>query len=187
MQTVETLLDAATQVLQKDGEDHFNTNRVAEVAGFSIGTLYQYFPNKEALVAALADRERGRIERAIARALAKADAPELEDVIRVVVRAGLTAFGRHQRTRKFVIVQMIRLKLGSAALKGIYTIGSTVVDAIVTHSRGRARPLSEAGAFVLTHALTGPIRMAVLEDSTLLDTPEFEDELVRLALRFLLP
>ena len=41
-QTVGTILDAAAQILQTEGEAHFNTNRVAEKAGFSIGTLYQY-------------------------------------------------------------------------------------------------------------------------------------------------
>jgi AcrR family transcriptional regulator len=51
--TVDTILEAAARILAKDSLDGFNTNRVAEVAGISIGSLYQYFPNKEALIAAL--------------------------------------------------------------------------------------------------------------------------------------
>lgn len=54
--TVEALLDATAQVLRKDGYDGLSTNRVAALAGVSVGSLYQYFPSKEALVAALLDR-----------------------------------------------------------------------------------------------------------------------------------
>ena len=54
--TVDALLDATAQVLIKDGYDGLSTNRVAAVAGVSVGSLYQYFPSKEALVAALLDR-----------------------------------------------------------------------------------------------------------------------------------
>jgi AcrR family transcriptional regulator len=51
--TIEAILEAAARILAKDSLAGLNTNRVAEVAGISIGSLYQYFPNKEALIAAL--------------------------------------------------------------------------------------------------------------------------------------
>jgi AcrR family transcriptional regulator len=54
--TVETILEAAARVLVKDGLEHTTTNRVAEAAGVSVGSLYQYFPSKDALVAALLTR-----------------------------------------------------------------------------------------------------------------------------------
>ena len=54
--TVEALLTAAARVLERESLAGFNTNRVAEVAGVSVGSLYQYFPNKSALIAALIDR-----------------------------------------------------------------------------------------------------------------------------------
>lgn len=53
---VEIILQAATRVLERESLAGFNTNRVAEVAGISVGSLYQYFPNKAALTAALIDR-----------------------------------------------------------------------------------------------------------------------------------
>lgn len=53
---VDTILDAAARVLRKHGYEETTTNRVAEVAGVSVGSLYQYFPNKEALVHALVER-----------------------------------------------------------------------------------------------------------------------------------
>ena len=54
--TVDTILEATARVLVKHGFDGLTTNAVATAAGVSIGSLYQYFPNKEALVAALIDR-----------------------------------------------------------------------------------------------------------------------------------
>lgn len=50
---VDLLLEAAARVLEKRGLAGFNTNAVAERAGVSVGSLYQYFPNKEAMTAAL--------------------------------------------------------------------------------------------------------------------------------------
>lgn len=53
--TVDVIVEAAARVLRKEGADALTTNRIAEVAGVSIGSLYQYFPNKEAIVVALVD------------------------------------------------------------------------------------------------------------------------------------
>lgn len=53
---VDSILDAAAAVLREHGYDDTTTNRVAEVAGVSVGSLYQYFPNKQALVTALVER-----------------------------------------------------------------------------------------------------------------------------------
>jgi AcrR family transcriptional regulator len=54
-ETVRVILEAAVRVLSKESLAGFNTNRVAEVAGVSVGSLYQYFPNKESLVTALSE------------------------------------------------------------------------------------------------------------------------------------
>jgi len=50
--TVEVILDATARVLCSTGYDRASTNRIAMSAGVSVGSLYQYFPSKEALVAA---------------------------------------------------------------------------------------------------------------------------------------
>ncbi len=55
--TIDVLLEATARVVSKAGLDRATTNRIAEVAGVSVGSLYQYFPGKEALLAALIERE----------------------------------------------------------------------------------------------------------------------------------
>lgn len=71
VETVACLLEAAAQILEAQGRAAFNTNAVAERAGVSIGSLYQYFPGKEALLIALAQREKARFGADAAEALAQ--------------------------------------------------------------------------------------------------------------------
>jgi AcrR family transcriptional regulator len=54
--TVDAMLTATARILVKEGYDTASTNKIALAAGVSIGSLYQYFPGKEALVAAVIDR-----------------------------------------------------------------------------------------------------------------------------------
>jgi AcrR family transcriptional regulator len=68
-QTVEWLLEATTRVFRAEGFDA-TTNRIAAVAGVSVGTLYEYFPNKDALLYALAERHVSSAEADITTALA---------------------------------------------------------------------------------------------------------------------
>lgn len=68
-QTVEWILEAAARVFRAEGFDA-TTNRIAELAGVSVGTLYEYFPNKEALLAELAQRHVAVADAGISAALA---------------------------------------------------------------------------------------------------------------------
>jgi AcrR family transcriptional regulator len=54
--TVEAILTATTRILTEEGYEKANTNRIAELAGISVGSLYQYFPNKESLMVALMEQ-----------------------------------------------------------------------------------------------------------------------------------
>lgn len=63
--TVDAILDAAADVLDRLGLDGYNTNYIADRAGVSIGSLYQYFPSKDAVTAALIERGHQRILSAI--------------------------------------------------------------------------------------------------------------------------
>jgi len=54
--TVETIIEAATRVLASRGWAAFNTNAIAHVAGVSIGSVYEYFGNKQAILDAILDR-----------------------------------------------------------------------------------------------------------------------------------
>jgi AcrR family transcriptional regulator len=82
--TRDAILEAASQILERDGAAGYNTNAVAERAGVSIGTLYQYFPDKTAILLAAAEREAATAEPRLAhrhRAMLRALAAFLESLI----------------------------------------------------------------------------------------------------------
>ena len=85
--TRNSILEAAAHIIAGGGLAAFNTNAVAERAGVSIGSLYQYFPNKDALMVALIERsQREQVGRVQAAAHAMQDA-DLDQTIRMLVRA----------------------------------------------------------------------------------------------------
>lgn len=61
LETVNVIVEAAARILEQHGREGFSTNAIAERAGVSIGSLYQYFPQKEALIGALIARETSRL------------------------------------------------------------------------------------------------------------------------------
>ncbi len=63
--TVEAIYDATIQILLRSGHDRLTTVHVSERAGVSVGTLYQYFPNKQALLLAVLERHLDRTARAV--------------------------------------------------------------------------------------------------------------------------
>jgi AcrR family transcriptional regulator len=100
--TVETLLAAAARVLERESLAGFNTNRVAEVAGVSIGSLYQYFPNKAALVAALIDRHQQALAEAVEACIREHEGRSLHQTLEALA--------------EIVIAQQYRRPLLAAAL-----------------------------------------------------------------------
>ncbi|WP_208348347.1 TetR/AcrR family transcriptional regulator [Pseudaestuariivita rosea] len=84
--TVAAILEAAAQILAKDGWDGFNTNVIAKRAGVSIGSLYEYFPNKQALVDAIAEDHLSKGEALVSAAsslLVPTVAPD--DIVKILV------------------------------------------------------------------------------------------------------
>jgi AcrR family transcriptional regulator len=79
-QTVEAVLEAVPRVLRRHGAEAITTNRVAEVAGVSVGSLYQYFPDKQAIFAALHDRHVDDVRDVIERTVADCATAPLEDL-----------------------------------------------------------------------------------------------------------
>src|SRR5260370_34046904 len=88
---VDALLEATARILVKEGYDKASTNRIAEVAGVSIGSLYQYFPSKEAVVAAVIDRHTQQVSQLTRNALVKMAARPIEDAAREFVSVAIDA------------------------------------------------------------------------------------------------
>jgi len=90
--TVDVILDATALLLVDEGYEQSTTNRIAERAGVSIGSLYQYFPNRDAVVAMLNARTETQVSEAIWQAIEERNAPDLRDFVSFGLK---TAIGQH--------------------------------------------------------------------------------------------
>jgi AcrR family transcriptional regulator len=107
--TVEALLEATARILIREGYDKASTNRIAEVAGVSVGSLYQYFPCKEALVAALIDRHNHEILQIVRRELAEAVNLPIAAAIRKLVTVAVKAHRVDPRLHRVLAEQIPRV------------------------------------------------------------------------------
>jgi AcrR family transcriptional regulator len=89
--TVDALIEATARVLVREGFDKASTNRIADVAGVSVGSLYQYYPGKEALVAAVIDRHNRDIMQVVRGALAEVASQPIEKAVRRLVAVAIEA------------------------------------------------------------------------------------------------
>ena len=173
--SVDVVLEAAAQVLEATGEAGFNTNAVAERAGVSIGTLYRYFPDKQAILRALALRETEAYRGRMAAALEDGQGIARD---RAMIRSFVQAFAGRERARR-IAVSAFLADADHAELAERFA----AAEAGVTDAQGR--PLTRVQAFVLSRAVHGAMRAAVLEGVDFLQSREFEDELVRLGRAYL--
>lgn len=173
--TVEIVLEAAAQLLQRHGEAGFNTNAVAERAGVSIGALYRYFPDKQALMLALAERESRLYAEEVQRLLAAKPTGVALD--RALIQAFIGAFAGRRQARRIAMAHWF-----AHAPPEVLAERYTALARALCSLDERLTPLR---AFVLTRSLHGVLRAAALEGGNLLTDPAFEDEVVRLSRAYL--
>ena len=80
----EVILEAAVRVLRREGAMGFTTTRVAEVAGISVGSLYQYYPNKASLLFRVHEQENEKTWGEIAAILEEVEVPPRERAVRAI-------------------------------------------------------------------------------------------------------
>ena len=107
--TVEALVEATARILVREGFDQASTNRIAAVAGVSVGSLYQYFPGKEALVAAVIERHQQAIMRTVRKELADVLAEPPARAIRTLVAAAVNAHRVDPKLHRVLAEQIPRV------------------------------------------------------------------------------
>lgn len=185
--TIRTIFEATAQILEREGEKALTTNRVAERAGFSIGTLYQYFPSMEAILLAIIDLERKRIVGELERVLTDAEAEGVHptEAIRRFVRVCVTAFGTGDHARRVMLKRGWKLDHTPPVIAMTQAMAARIHASLARHTHPDFPPPDAATLFVVTRSVLGAIRAAVMEDSPLPGAPEFEDALVRMSVAML--
>ena len=186
--TVDALLEATTRILIKEGYDRASTNRIAEVAGVSIGSLYQYFPSKEALVAAVIDRHTQNISEMTRNALVKAAALPIEAAAREFVSVAIDGHRVNPKLHGVLAEQIphvgrlnnieANVREGYALVRGYLEAHRDEVDVADL----------DLAAFVLVTVVEALTHAAVLRRPDILSDEKadrFVDDVTRLLVRYL--
>lgn len=122
-ETVHIILEGAARILEERGFAGYTTNAIAERAGVSIGSLYQYFPGREALRSALIERET---------AMLLSDIPATEqmtdgrEALTILIRAAVTHQMRRPALARLLDLEEQRLPLEQQVKR----VSLTLIDAI---------------------------------------------------------
>ena len=185
---VETLITATARILVREGFDKASTNRIAEKAGVSVGSLYQYFPSKEALVAAVMERHRQEIREVVLRALAEASTLPMEQGIRKLIAAAVEA---HRIDPKLhcVLAEQVPHTGQLATMTVANGEGYGVFRAYLETHRNECRGIDlDLAAFVCVTSIEALTHTAVLHHSESFSDQAFQaliDEGTRLVVRYL--
>lgn len=158
---MDAILTAGAQVLRRGGMDAMTTVRVAEVAGVSIGTLYQYFPNKEAVVVGVAERELARMTELLRDYVARLGT-SVEAVAESYVRAMTEAHARESKLHRVLVAEIPRLSDAALVQRYNATCLALVREFLAQVGVGEGRDL-DAAAYVLLHATRGVVLARLAE------------------------
>jgi AcrR family transcriptional regulator len=186
--TVDSIVAATARVLVRDGYDALSTNRVAKEAGVSVGSLYQYFPGKEALVAAVMEQYASRMQENIAARLQSAGtAATAEDVATEMIRAMLAAQQAEPRLHRALVEQVPRIG-ALRRLHELFTNYEKLVAAWLGENLDRIEVKDvETASFVLVAAVEGLVNRAILDRPELVSSGKIEEHILRLVLAYVVP
>jgi AcrR family transcriptional regulator len=106
---VDALIEATARILVREGFDKASTNRIAEVAGVSVGSLYQYFPSKEALVTAVIERHQQEILQTVRKELAEVMTQPVGSAVRKLIAVAIEAHRVNPRLHRVLAEQIPRV------------------------------------------------------------------------------
>jgi len=183
--TVDAILDATARVLCTTGYDRASTNRIALAAGVSVGSLYQYFPSKEALVAALVERHVQQMTSLVQSKLAEVAAAPLPVAVRTMIDVMFDAHAVDPRLHKVLIEQVPRV----GRLEHVVGVEREVEVLVTAFLEARRHELRRAKlpavAFVLCNVVEAVAHAAVLAELESARARDAADELTDMVLRYL--
>ena len=131
--TVSAILEAAARILETEGLSGVNTNAIAARAGVSVGSLYQYFPSKEAVLSALLQRERQTLHLELERAIAAGADAEFG----LAVRGLLEVAAAHQLARPALARQLEYVEASLPLEAQTDAVNARTADLIAGFLQGR--------------------------------------------------
>ena len=181
-QTVEYILEAAACILAERGLEGFTTNHIAERAGVNISSLYQYFPDKLAILEALRERHVAVPDENYALWLERSRDLPLEDIVHRIVDLAISMHATNPAMHKLFLEALPRQSAKGDDRFETERI-ARMAAILLGHCRTSANP--EMMLFILRHTLTQVLHEAVCERPEWLKDPAFREELVTLLVNYL--
>ena len=182
--TVSAILIATTRILTEEGYDKFNTNRVAELAGVSVGSLYQYFPNKAALLYALGEHHANEMAQLAQHHLEDLGDRSILEVLQQIIKAVLAAYAVNPKLYRILHQQVPRSeemqKLDDARIE-------QMLHAFLALHRDQLRPKNlDITVFIISRTIKALLYDAIADRPNLLKNGELEQELMRMLSSYLI-
>jgi AcrR family transcriptional regulator len=185
LETVDAILGATAHILSREGLERATTNAVAARAGVSIGSLYQYFPDKEALVRALNERHTREILELLQARFDEIREAPIPDAVEAIVRA-MVEVHRHDPDLHRVLVQVTPAVGGREETRRLEAAAAGMLVAFFKARAAELRPLDfELSAFLLVQSVEALTHAAVLEHPDLLKEDRFVQETTRMIVGYL--
>ena len=183
--TVDTILDATARVLVERGYAGASTNAVAERAGVSVGSLYQYFPNKDALVSALHGRHMRQMMAVIDKALTRPEHTGLENALTGLIEAAVEAHLVEADLHRVLEQQLAGLDVAKDGHGFDDTVQCRIHGLLQRYRDEITLKDLKLGTFVLMHAVHALIHASVLELPAGVSTQAAIREIVRMVFNYL--
>ncbi len=183
--TVDAIVQAAAQVLIEDGYDRASTNRIAKVAGVSIGSLYQYFPNKEAVLIAVAERHADEMLALLGQTMVDLGAAPIPVAVRTYVQAMIRVHEVDPELHQ-ALVQLV-IRHGLERFEETDRRAIAMITAYLHQRRDEILPEDPAAAaWVLVHLVESLTHVHALKRPVEIDADTLIDEITAVVVRYLL-
>jgi AcrR family transcriptional regulator len=186
-ETVRAILEATVQILDREGLDAATTTRIAEVAGVSIGSLYQYFSHRDAILSALQDREFERTLAFIQRVLADGNLDEEPlETVRAVLRGLADLYTASPGLHRVLAIEGLRV----AKAEKVHGFDLRVIQVVRHFLAATKAPILrrnvDAAAFLVYQTVRATMLAYLLERPPGLDPESLIEELTNLIAGYLL-
>jgi AcrR family transcriptional regulator len=161
--TVEAISEATIQVLLSHGAERLTTTRIAERAGVSVGTLYQYYPNKRSVLFAVLEHHLNNVTARVEAACERARHKPLAEMIKEMVEAAVDA----KMERPDISVALSRISPdvgGPALLKRVTQRGRKTVEAMLQTAPDTKSPPDKLAIDMMLAAIGGAIHSLLESD-----------------------
>jgi len=186
-ETVRAILEATVQILDREGLDAATTTRIAEVAGVSIGSLYQYFSHRDAILSALQDREFERTLAFIQKVLADGNLDEEPlETVRAVLRGLADLYAVSPGLHRVLAIEGLRV----AKAEKVHGFDLRVIQVVRHFLAATKAPILrrnvDAAAFLVYQTVRATMLAYLLERPPGLDFESLIEELTNLIAGYLL-